>query len=400
MSGTHLSKFLLAGAFLLSACAFDVAVEEEAITGFDAFEQAMTPGPMTEPTLPPTTTPTQPTTTPATEPTTTPAYIPPNELHNPLDRPPGELSVTKNICGADFHQHFVRTCNSGDAPGSSFYIAGKKCTIEASETKPGPSNYGSYCCIKCQLNANTSLFNGASLYGATKVEIAPMKAQGDPLPDPTSWTEVNGESVFDAILARADINPAVTSPNQLNNAPGFLELISGGDSQVLHNKAGQKSLTNLAGQSVDFEVLAPTGERATLGYFIRAQFGAQSKEHFALFSYDQISILEGPAPTEPGVLRLEKTLRAFEFFLFGSFTRDLQNQPTPNTPPVLQGLAIAANKSLLAEVPVELAHTSNFGVDRGPVLPGVNQSGQGCYACHERRNRGINATTPFPWVAP
>jgi hypothetical protein len=168
-----------------------------------------------------------------------------------------------------------------------------------------------------------------------------------------------------SILETAGIAPCNTAPSSLENVPGFLALINEGDSLVLN----------------------ATGSRATLGYWVTPNNGTS---FFVLMSYDHVrSPVDGSC------------LCAMEVFLFGPITQMDHGVPTPNPPPLLEGLAVKGDGTLLSEVPIEIAKVKNYLTshpDTETVKPGVTTDGVGCRECHASNvHRDPQVTSPFPW---
>ena len=283
-------------------------------------------------------------------------YVPPAEITNPLSLPPGQINAAVNICGAGTHWAQVGACGANDMKGGKFFFNGKVCNIDGSSNVVSMGT--TYCCIKCKLDANDTLFNTMGLSCANNVQIAPMKPAGTQ--NQGMSTNAMPNNVFSAILAAIGIKPNCGSrPEDFKGQcdKGFLEYTKPSD------------------------VLNPPGSRATFGYFISFQdCNGMMKTYFILFSYDYNPDSKGKC--------------AMEVFLFGPVNGN-------NAPPLLLGMAVDTNNQLLTSVPLDIADVGNFSPNGEEkctsVLPGVSTSNQGCLACHGSPTSSTSRTGPFPW---
>ncbi|HEY8074011.1 MAG TPA: hypothetical protein VIF62_07880 [Labilithrix sp.] len=185
------------------------------------------------------------------------------------------------------------------------------------------------------------------------------------------------QGIFTTMLKTSGIQPCTTRPNALSGNPGFLELITEGNSMVLN----------------------ATGSRATFGYWVTASTG---KAWFVLFSYDHVA--------DP---QTNVCICAEEVFVFGPMTFDVDHVPVPNPPQLIDGLAVnGADGKLLAAVPLTIADAFNYegggpyldGSKSKPkgtaVTPGVAANGTGCRLCHGTNVDAMpQSTRAFPWFA-
>jgi hypothetical protein len=213
-----------------------------------------------------------------------------------------------------------------------------------------------------------------------KVTIAPMTKSGTL--DAGNPTTVDGDKIFTGIFERIGIKACTTEPKDLKGKPGFLRFEP--NSGVL-NKGGKRStfgyFITVVESLEEKEKPKPSDDMVT-----KAE-KTVTKEYFALFSYDKIDT--------------PKVLCATEFFLFGPYTRN-GTKPDPNPPKLVLGLAVAADGTLLTEVPIELAAVINHLKDhdaKETVKPGVDP-GKGCMECHSGdQSDEPQQTIPFPWAA-
>ena len=200
---------------------------------------------------------------------------------------------------------------------------------------------------------------------------------------PGSWTGVS-DSIFSSILARTGIIPGQTDPDfrsprtvgdtTFPGAAGFIENIE--SSNVLNEPEG-----------------GPKGKRMTFGYFVRVtqtiRGAPVTREFFLLMSYDYIDA--GTPGSNPS---------AFEVFVFGPLpTPGLYGGGDANALiPLQDGLAVNGSGVLLDSVPLNIAMQNNYRGDKvppnTPVTPGVEEKGQGCFACHADRKDGMPNSSP------